>query len=317
MQNPDISQAHALPHPTPTNPRTLKCAHSGATPSPLRPRPGACWLGRTRGRPTWPSPRSPLTRSPTLLEASVQLSLPWCFWFHLLPRALNKAFLPKSFFESILSLIIFVFLSIRYHKIGISSFLPCEIKMKLSNRPRSGNSSSSKCGRWCRNMRITREPVGISGSEIISWFLTAVSEKDLATHSSALVWRILWAEEPGGLLSMGLYRVGHDWSNLACMHALEKELATHSSVLAWRIPWTEEPGGLPSMGSHRVRHDWSNLAAAATAVWWTFETNNSLLNWRKQRKTTSFQGRKPIWACLLCFKSLFWSVRIPGKRESS
>jgi len=58
-------------------------------------------------------------------------------------------------------------------------------------------------------------------------------------------------------------RVGHDWSDLACMHALEKEMATHSSVLAWRIPGTEEPGGLPSMGSHRVRHDWCNLAAAA------------------------------------------------------
>ena len=98
------------------------------------------------------------------------------------------------------------------------------------------------------------------------------------------------------------------------MHALEKELATHSSILAWRIPGTEEPGGLPSMGSYRVRHDWSDLAAAATAVWWTFETNNSLLNWRKRRKTTPFQGRKPIWACFLCFKRLFWSVSIPGKR---
>ena len=57
------------------------------------------------------------------------------------------------------------------------------------------------------------------------------------------------------LLSMGLHRLGHDGSNLACMHALEKEMAAHSSVLAWRIPGMEEPGGLPSMGSHRVGHD--------------------------------------------------------------
>ena len=42
--------------------------------------------------------------------------------------------------------------------------------------------------------------------------------------------------------------VRHDWSNLACMHALRKEMATHSSILARRIPGTEEPGGLPSMG---------------------------------------------------------------------
>ena len=73
----------------------------------------------------------------------------------------------------------------------------------------------------------------------------------------------LWTEEPGGLLPRGSHRAGHDWSDLACMHALEKEVATHSSILAWRIPGTEEPGRLPSMGSHRVGHDWSDLAAAA------------------------------------------------------
>ena len=69
----------------------------------------------------------------------------------------------------------------------------------------------------------------------------------------------------GGLLSIGSHRVGHDWSDLACMHAMEKEMATHSSVLAWRIPGIEEPGGLPPMGSHRVGHDWSDLAVAAVA----------------------------------------------------
>ena len=40
-------------------------------------------------------------------------------------------------------------------------------------------------------------------------------EKELATHSSVLAWRIPGTEEPGGLPSMGLHRVGHDWSNLA------------------------------------------------------------------------------------------------------
>ena len=85
----------------------------------------------------------------------------------------------------------------------------------------------------------------------------------MATHSSVLAWRIPGVEEPGGLPSMWSPRVGHDWSDLACMHALEKEMATHSSILAWRIPGMEEPGGLPSVGSQRVRHDWSNLTAAA------------------------------------------------------
>ena len=35
-------------------------------------------------------------------------------------------------------------------------------------------------------------------------------EKGKATHSSILAWRIPWTEEPGGLQSMGLQRVGHD-----------------------------------------------------------------------------------------------------------
>ena len=36
-------------------------------------------------------------------------------------------------------------------------------------------------------------------------------EKEMATHSSILAWRIPWTEEPGGLQSMGSQRVGHDW----------------------------------------------------------------------------------------------------------
>ena len=35
-------------------------------------------------------------------------------------------------------------------------------------------------------------------------------EKGMATHSSILVWKILWMEEPGGLQSMESQRVGHD-----------------------------------------------------------------------------------------------------------
>ena len=37
-------------------------------------------------------------------------------------------------------------------------------------------------------------------------------EKEMATHSSILAWRIPWTEEPGGLQSMRLQSVGHDWA---------------------------------------------------------------------------------------------------------
>ena len=46
-------------------------------------------------------------------------------------------------------------------------------------------------------------------------------EKGMATHSSILALRIPWTEEPGGLKSIGLQIVGHNWSNLVCSHSLE------------------------------------------------------------------------------------------------
>ena len=62
----------------------------------------------------------------------------------------------------------------------------------------------------------------------------------MATHSSILAWRIPLTEEPGGLLSMGSHRVGHDCSNLACMH--------------WRRKWQPTPVFLPGESQ-----GWRNL----------------------------------------------------------
>ena len=49
--------------------------------------------------------------------------------------------------------------------------------------------------------------------------LLAQKKKEIATHSSILAWRITETEEPGGLPSMGLHRVGHDQSDLAATAA--------------------------------------------------------------------------------------------------
>ena len=54
------------------------------------------------------------------------------------------------------------------------------------------------------------------GSPLLSMHPTYTSlEKEMTTHSSILAWKIPWTEEPGRLLSIGLQRVGHNWSNLA------------------------------------------------------------------------------------------------------
>ena len=79
----------------------------------------------------------------------------------------------------------------------------------------------------------------------------------MATHSSALAWKIPWMEEPGRLQAMGSL----SWTLLSNFtftfpfHSLEKEMAAHSTILAWRTPGMGEPGGLLSIGSHRVGHN--------------------------------------------------------------
>ena len=44
-------------------------------------------------------------------------------------------------------------------------------------------------------------------------------EKRMATHSSILAWRIAWTGEPGGLQSVGLQKVGHNWATNMYIHA--------------------------------------------------------------------------------------------------
>ena len=84
-------------------------------------------------------------------------------------------------------------------------------------------------------------------------------EKEMATHSSTLAWRIPWREEPGRLLFYGVAKSRTQLSGQHCTDQLvknppatwkiwvqslgwedplEKGKATHSSILVWRIPWT-------------------------------------------------------------------------------
>ena len=56
-------------------------------------------------------------------------------------------------------------------------------------------------------------------SNFIFTFHFHALEKEMATHSSVLAWRIPGMEGPGGLPSLGLHRVRHDWSDLAAAGA--------------------------------------------------------------------------------------------------
>ena len=56
-------------------------------------------------------------------------------------------------------------------------------------------------------------------------------EKEMATHSSVLAWRISGMGEPGGLPSMGSHRVGHDWSDLAVAVELTNQITAICSIM--------------------------------------------------------------------------------------
>ena len=68
-------------------------------------------------------------------------------------------------------------------------------------------------------------------SEFTFTFHFRALEKEMATHSSVLAWRIPGTGEPGGLPSMGLHRVGHDWSDLAAAAAAYQILNTSHHLL--------------------------------------------------------------------------------------
>ena len=59
-------------------------------------------------------------------------------------------------------------------------------------------------GQWLRT------PLPMQETQIPSLGREDLLEEEMATHSSVLAWEIPWTEEPGGLQSMGLQRVGHN-----------------------------------------------------------------------------------------------------------
>ena len=66
---------------------------------------------------------------------------------------------------------------------------------------------------WAAVHGVAKSQTGLSNFTFTFHFHAL--EKEMAAHSSVLAWRIPGMGEPGGLPSVGSYRVGHDWSDLA------------------------------------------------------------------------------------------------------
>ena len=89
-------------------------------------------------------------------------------------------------------------------------------------------------------------------------------EKEMATHSSVLAWRIPGTGEPGGSPSMGSHRVGHDWSDLAAIAA----------TFLWDMNTENTPSRIRTafLRLHAERHgckaDFQPLGTRRKVCWW-------------------------------------------------
>ena len=83
----------------------------------------------------------------------------------------------------------------------------------------------------------------------------------MAPHSSTLAWQIPWAEEPGGLQSMGSLGVEHDW------------VTSLSLFMHWRRKWQPTPVFLPGESQ-----GWGNLVGCH--LWGHTESNMTEATWQ-------------------------------------
>ena len=88
---------------------------------------------------------------------------------------------------------------------------------------------------------VTKSRTQLSDWTELNWRLKLL-EKEMATHSSVLAWRIPGIGEPGGLPSMGSHRAGHDWSDLAAASARLKlvmlliTIPVKNDCICWKHP---------------------------------------------------------------------------------
>ena len=123
------------------------------------------------------------------------------------------------------------FCNIRKHSLGARINALVEETPESSLTPSTRWPSMSQKTGWAKKQ--------IPGHWICWHFyhgLESLAEKAMAPHSSTLAWKIPWTEEPGGLQSMGLLRVGHDWATSLSLF----------TFMHWRRKWQPTPAFLPA-----------------------------------------------------------------------
>ena len=121
-------------------------------------------------------------------------------------------------------------------------------------------------------------------------------EKEMATHSSVLAWRIPGTGEPSGLPSMGSHRVRHDWSDLAAAAAKEFNVIFHLCSI-WR-------------SVHNFFQKSSGCPAQIFALRWAFSKDLLVeMTECSQSCTNAFRTSCPSLILCPTSESGLWSVK--------
>ena len=123
--------------------------------------------------------------------------------------------------------------------------------------------------------------------EILVWSLgwEDLLEKGMATHSGIVAWKIPWTEEPGGLQSMGLQRIGHDWVPRPTL-LLTFTFSGTSLPVQWLRLCTAHAGGvglIPCQGT-KIPH----------TAWWK-KTNKQKKNYITSTSDSQYSSPLPLF----------------------
>ena len=113
----------------------------------------------------------------------------------------------------------------------------------------------------------------------------------MAPPSSTLAWKIPWTEEPGGLQSMGLLTVGHDWVTSLSLF----------TFMHWRRKWQPTPVFLPGESQ-----GWGSLAGCR--LWGRTESDTTEATYQQQQHSTSIPFWKSFWISPTCLEP--WTLLV-------
>ena len=128
----------------------------------------------------------------------------------------------------------------------ISSTASCPSEPQVVNCLKTENRPFLVYGKPSLVAQVVKHLSKVQKTRVLTLGWEDPMEKEMATHSSTLAWKIPWTEEPGGLQSMGSQTAGHDWVTSLSLSVYGSTDMQHT------LPW--EKGNINAMNMSTVYH---------------------------------------------------------------